>query len=61
MAAAEAAGRRVALLPTWYDVDTVQEVERLRAELAADPAAFAPRTRARLSRLSWSGQPVPER
>lgn len=46
VAAAERAGRRVALLPTWYDVDTVQEVARLRAELDADPTAFAPRTRA---------------
>ncbi|MFN8499643.1 MAG: TIGR04282 family arsenosugar biosynthesis glycosyltransferase [Anaerolineae bacterium] len=60
IAAAEAAGRRVALLPTWYDVDTVQEVERLRAELAAHPAAFAPRTRAMLPRLAWSPHPVPE-
>ncbi len=51
LAAAEAAGRRAALLPTWYDVDTAQEVERLRAELAADAAAFAPRTRAMLQRL----------
>ncbi len=54
LAAAEAAGRRVALLPTWYDVDTVQEVERLRAELMADPAVFAPRTRTMLARLSAS-------
>ncbi|MFN8471528.1 MAG: TIGR04282 family arsenosugar biosynthesis glycosyltransferase [Anaerolineae bacterium] len=60
LAAAEAAGRRVALLPTWYDVDTVQEVERLRAELATDRGAFAPRTRALLPRMSWSSQPTPE-
>ncbi|MFN8483820.1 MAG: TIGR04282 family arsenosugar biosynthesis glycosyltransferase [Anaerolineae bacterium] len=60
LAAADAASRRAALLPTWYDVDTVEEVERLRAELAADPAAFAPRTRAMLPSLSWSaGVPLP--
>ena len=45
VAAAERVGLRVALLPVWYDVDTAQEVRRLRAELAANPAAHAPRTR----------------
>lgn len=49
VAQAERVGLRVALLPTWYDVDTVQEVDRLRVELAADLTAFAPRTRALLS------------
>jgi glycosyltransferase A (GT-A) superfamily protein (DUF2064 family) len=48
IAAAERAGLRVSLLPTWYDVDTVQEVRRLQAELDADPTALAPRTRALL-------------
>lgn len=46
LTAAAQAGLRVALLPTWYDVDTVQEVARLQAELDADPTARAPRTRA---------------
>lgn len=46
LARCAAAGRQAALLPTWYDVDTADEVARLRAELAADPAAHAPRTRA---------------
>lgn len=48
VAAAARAGLRVSLLPMWYDVDTVQEVRRLHAELEADPTAFAPRTRALL-------------
>ncbi len=46
VAAAERAGLRVALLPVWYDVDTAQEVRRLRADLASRPGADAPRTRA---------------
>lgn len=41
-----AVGLRVALLPTWYDVDTADEVARLRAELATAPPTVAPRTRA---------------
>jgi uncharacterized protein len=42
---AEELGLRVALLPEWYDVDTVAELDRLRAELAASPVNVAPRTR----------------
>lgn len=34
LAIAEALGLRVALLPTWYDVDTGAELQRLRRELA---------------------------
>ncbi len=41
----------VGLLPAWYDVDTVSELERLRAELAAAPAHVAPHTRKFLSSL----------
>jgi glycosyltransferase A (GT-A) superfamily protein (DUF2064 family) len=33
LAIAEELGLRVALLPTWYDVDTVAELRRLRQEL----------------------------
>ena len=46
LAQAERAGLRVALLPTWYDVDTPADLERLRAELAASGAGKAPRTAA---------------
>jgi uncharacterized protein len=38
-------GLKVALLPTWYDVDTAAELDRLRAEIAALPAAAARHTR----------------
>jgi hypothetical protein len=35
----------VALLPTWYDVDTAQELERLKAELYRSRNGLAPATR----------------
>ena len=38
----------IAQLPTWYDVDTAAELERLRAELSALPPDRAPHTRAAL-------------
>lgn len=44
-------GLDVTLLPPWYDVDDAASLDRLRADLAADPDA-APRTRARLAGLS---------
>jgi len=47
---AAAAGLTVAQLPSWYDVDTPAELERLRKELAAQPPGIAPRTRAFLNR-----------
>ena len=53
VAVAEQAGLRVALLPVWYDVDTAQEVRRLRAELAATPGTDAPRTRAWLNQFRY--------
>ncbi len=49
---AQRAGLLVALLPSWFDVDTAQELERLRADLAAHANADAPRTRAYLGRLA---------
>lgn len=57
---ARQAGLRVALLPTWYDVDRPQELDRLRAELESVPLEVAPHTRAFLRRLipSTSG-PTP--
>jgi pyruvate-formate lyase-activating enzyme len=45
LALAEQLGLRVALLPAWYDVDTVAELARLRTEVAALPAAVARHTR----------------
>ena len=38
-------GLQVALLPTWYDVDTVAELARLRAELRDASPDTAPHTR----------------
>ena len=49
---AQQAGLRAALLPGWFDVDTAQELERLRAELAAPSALGAASTRAYLARLA---------
>jgi len=51
LALAAQAGVRVALLPAWYDVDTVQELAQLQMELA-DGSAAAPHTRARLLALA---------
>lgn len=48
LALADAEGLRVALLPTWYDVDDLPSLLRLRDELAARPDA-APHTRAFLT------------
>ena len=45
LAIAQELGLRVALLPTWYDVDTAAELERLRQELRHLPPAVAAHTR----------------
>lgn len=50
LAQAEAAGLRVELLPTWYDVDTPAELERLAAELADAGGERAAATAGFLSR-----------
>jgi len=49
LALAEQEGLRVALLPTWYDVDTVQELWRLQRELRAAANGTAHHTRMMLS------------
>jgi len=56
LALAEQMGLRVALLPSWYDVDTVQELERLRADLAVADNGVAPYSRAFVSRLAPASQ-----
>jgi rSAM/selenodomain-associated transferase 1 len=45
LALANEAGSRVALLPTWYDVDTLQELQRLRDELRIHTDGLARHTR----------------
>ncbi len=45
LAIADSLGLKVALLPTWYDVDTGAELERLQAELAQLPDDTARHTR----------------
>lgn len=59
LALAAAAGAKVALLPEWYDVDTVAELADLRAELAATDTAVAPHTRRFLRSLDGTWQPGP--
>lgn len=45
LAAAHEAGLRVSLLPTWHDVDTGEELEKLRRELGESGNDTAPHTR----------------
>jgi rSAM/selenodomain-associated transferase 1 len=51
LALAATEGLAAALLPVWYDVDTVAELERLRQDLARLPLHRAPHTRQALARL----------
>jgi len=46
LALAAQEGLKVALLPTWYDVDDTESLSRLKAELAGAPEGVAPHTRA---------------
>jgi rSAM/selenodomain-associated transferase 1 len=50
LALADQLGLRVALLPAWYDIDTVAELERLRSELGDLPVEQARWTRAFFNR-----------
>ncbi len=52
LALAKQLGLQVALLPVWYDIDTVAELARLCAEVAALPVAVARHTRAFLAASS---------
>ncbi len=46
LAIAAEEGLTVELLPTWYDVDDAESLERLKAELTSAPAHVAPHTQA---------------
>ena len=50
LARAQRLGLRVACLPTWFDVDTGADLERLRVEVGASPAGSPRHTRAFLTR-----------
>jgi hypothetical protein len=52
LALAARLGLTTALLPTWYDVDTHAELNRLRAELATHRHGSAPATRRYLANFS---------
>jgi glycosyltransferase A (GT-A) superfamily protein (DUF2064 family) len=52
LAKARRAGRRLRLLPRWYDVDTVTDLRRLAAELGRR-RGLAPRTRRLLATRAW--------
>ena len=56
LALAEQTGVSVALLARWYDVDTAQELDRLRADLVEHDNGAARHTREFLSRLAISEQ-----
>jgi rSAM/selenodomain-associated transferase 1 len=53
LAIARRDGVRVALLPSWYDVDTGEELAHLARELHTTPA-LAQHTRRQLGALAWS-------
>jgi uncharacterized protein len=57
LALAEQENLRAVLLPTWYDVDTVQELQRLQADLDTSAHDRAQHTRAMLSCVA----PLPSR
>jgi glycosyltransferase A (GT-A) superfamily protein (DUF2064 family) len=46
-------GMKTVLIDPWFDIDSHEDLERLRRQLATDPAA-APRTAEWLSRASPS-------
>ncbi|MCO6451463.1 MAG: TIGR04282 family arsenosugar biosynthesis glycosyltransferase [Caldilineales bacterium] len=43
----------VSLLPEWYDVDTVTDLQRLRSDLRVSSNGLAPHTRRLLADLQW--------
>ena len=46
-------GLTVSLLPAWYDVDTVADLEVLRTQINASANGLAPHTQRLLSELTW--------
>jgi len=56
LAIADSLGLRVALLPTWYDVDTGAELERLQHELIQLPLETARHTRRWLAKSVENGR-----
>jgi uncharacterized protein len=54
MTRARALGLRTLVLPEWYDVDTVEDLSRLREHLAVLPPRVAAATRAALASSDWS-------
>jgi rSAM/selenodomain-associated transferase 1 len=54
LAIAEGLGVRVTLLPAWYDVDTIAELQALQAELAKVPPTVAVHTRGFLAGRAWA-------
>jgi uncharacterized protein len=59
LARCEAAGLLTTILPTWYDVDAPDDLERLRSDLAAGPPDVAPHTRRALDRSAVDGPGLP--
>jgi hypothetical protein len=57
MARARACGLRTAILPTWFDVDTGEDLERLEASLAAAGSAAQHTRRALAACRSGAAQP----
>jgi rSAM/selenodomain-associated transferase 1 len=62
LARAKEMGLSIALLPSWYDVDTVADLHRLQVELEALPAEASPHTRRFLARQGktrrWANRPA---
>jgi len=54
---ARAQGLRVFLLPPWYDIDTFQDLHRLREDLSKMPDDIAPHTRRCLTSLAQLEHP----
>jgi rSAM/selenodomain-associated transferase 1 len=59
LARCRAAGLRIHLLPSWYDVDDAAALVQLRRELAAAPAGIARHTRAELQTAASPDRPRP--
>jgi rSAM/selenodomain-associated transferase 1 len=54
LALAQELGLRTALLPTWYDIDTVADLVRLQRELTTTSLTACPATRQMLDQLAQS-------